>query len=345
MADGCLTRAVKENVLIQSGDCSVTLLPEFGGKIASICVRNRELLQAPLAEIGPRTRTMAFEKSDASGWDECLPSVAACEVETERGAAKIPDHGDLWRVGWEVQGPVNANRVPGTKGVAEGAAGRRRGTASITLKGECFSLPLSLERKLVLERTAKGCELQFDYKLTNRGQVQSPWSWAAHPLFRVEEGDTILLPDSIRAVKVEGSRGARLGSAGDEASWPVASTKDGEADLRAVQAERSGIAEKLFAGPLKPGEGWCELRRPKAGVNIRFSFDPKATPFLGVWLCYGGWPERPGPKQMCAALEPATAPVDSLAKGGKWTKVLEPGDSAAWPLTVKIEVSQVAQHA
>ena len=83
--------------------CAVTILPRFGGKIASIRIGERELLQAPLAPIAPRTRTMAFDAADASGWDECLPSVAACRVETEAGVAEIPDHGDLWRVEWKEQ--------------------------------------------------------------------------------------------------------------------------------------------------------------------------------------------------------------------------------------------------
>ena len=132
-----LTGVAKENVLIQSGDCTVALLPQFGGKIASICVKNRELLHAPLAEVAPRTRTMAFDAGDASGWDECLPSVAACAVKTNSGVVEIPDHGDLWRVEWDAAG----NREQDNHAGAE--TGRSN---SITLRGECFSLPLALDR-------------------------------------------------------------------------------------------------------------------------------------------------------------------------------------------------------
>jgi len=111
-------RAEKENVLtqtaervrIRAGDCTVTVLPQFGGKIASIRVKGHELLQAPLAAVAPRTRSMAFDAGDASGWDECLPSVAACTVETASGPVPIPDHGDLWRVEWGKTG----NREQGT---------------------------------------------------------------------------------------------------------------------------------------------------------------------------------------------------------------------------------------
>ncbi|HEY6489827.1 MAG: hypothetical protein WCC26_08905 [Terracidiphilus sp.] len=330
MAEGWVTRTVKENVLIQSGECSIRVLPEFGGKIASIRVRDRELLQAPLVPVAGRTRSMAFDASDASGWDECVPSVAACRVETDAGVAAVPDHGDLWRVEWENEERDGKN--------AKRDEGRARPANSVRLRGHCFSLPLTLERTLDLKPTRKGWELQLQYTLTNTGRFAVPWSWAAHPLFAVEAGDRVELPDSMKTLRVEGSAGKRLGSKGDPVAWPCAGVGSGGiVDLGSVADERSGVAEKLFAGPLETSEGWCALHRPKAGVTIRFRFDPKATPYLGMWLCYGGWPARGGAKQMCVALEPATAPVDSLAETGKWTRMLAAGASQSWPLWVDLE--------
>jgi hypothetical protein len=72
-------------------------------------------------------------------------------------------------------------------------------------------------------------------------------------------------------------------------------------------------------------------------VRIKVGFDAAATPYLGLWICYGGWPERPGPKQMCVAMEPATALVDSLAETGPWSRVLGAGGSFSWAMTVAIE--------
>ena len=90
----CLT---KENVLIQAGECFVTIFPQLGGKIASIRVKDRELLQAPLAPLArapdPCHSTPAMP---VDGTSACL-QVAACTVETAAGPAEIPDHGDLWR--------------------------------------------------------------------------------------------------------------------------------------------------------------------------------------------------------------------------------------------------------
>jgi galactose mutarotase-like enzyme len=322
-----IAAAKKENVLIRAGDCVVRLLPEFGGKIASIRVGKRELLQQPLAPILPRTRTMSFDAGDASGWDECLPSVAACTVKTGTVAAKIPDHGDLWRVEWMRQ--ETGMREKGSEGQEQ---------SSVFLRGECFSLPLVLERSIAIAETKKGWRLSLGYEVTNRGNASAPWSWAVHPLFAVNAGDRIELPASIKELRVEGSGQQRLGKTGDHVAWPVAKLAGGgETDVRVVEAETSKVGDKLFAGPLKANENWCTLSRPQAGVRIRMSFDAALTPYLGLWLCYGGWPERPGPKQMCVAMEPATAPVDSLAVTGPWSRMLEPSESFSWPLEVDLE--------
>jgi galactose mutarotase-like enzyme len=309
--------AETENVLIRAGDCTVTVLPLFGGKIASVRIGARELLQQPLAPIAPRTRTMAFDAGDASGWDECLPSVAACRVETAAGVAEVPDHGDLWRVDW--QPLINE-------------------AYSMTYRAECFSLPLRLERTLTLTPVATGWVLRSDYTVTNLSSEKMPWSWSAHPLFAIEEGDRIALPETIKRLRVEGSGGGRLGKGDHVVAWPFARlASGGQADLRIVESPDSRIGDKLFAGPLSAAENWCALERPSAGVRVRVTFDTVATPYLGLWICYGGWPERPGPKQMCVAMEPATAPVDSLAVTGPWSRALEPGDCFRWPMEVEIE--------
>lgn len=318
-----------ENVLISAGECTVTFLPRFGGKVASIRIGERELLQAPLTPIAPRTPTMGFDEGDASGWDECLPSVAACSVETEDGIAEIPDHGDLWRVEWEKQGAGSRE---------QGVTNNHKSAAAVVLTGRCVSLPLELDRQIELTEQAGGWRLRHNYKLTNVGAHAVPWSWAAHPLFAAEEGDRIVLPESIRSLRLEGSGGGRLGKGGDTISWPVASLANGSSvDLRIAQSRGSGIGDKLFAGPLGASENWCALERCSAHVRIRVTFDAVATPYLGLWICYGGWPERPGPKQVCVAMEPATAPVDSLAVTGPWSRMLEPGDCFSWPMEVDIE--------
>ena len=306
-----------ENVVIRAGECSLTVLPQLGAKIASLKIRGLELLQAPLAPLAPRTPSTLFDLSDASGWDECIPSVAACVVQTPEGTASIPDHGDLWRVVWQ--------EVAATAG-------------SVTLRGEAFSLPLALERSIALAETGTGWTVSLDYELTNTGSFPVPWSWAAHPLFAAEPGDQILLPASVTALRVEGSGGNRLGPRNSTVQWPIAMLANGtHSDLSIALGPDSAVGDKLFTGPLPASDGWCTLLRPSAGIRLHIRFDPEATPYLGLWICHGGWPDRPGPKQTCIALEPSTAPNDSLAVTGPWSKTLAPGDSFNWTMQVELE--------
>jgi galactose mutarotase-like enzyme len=326
----------EENVVIQVGDCVVTLLPQLGGKIASILIGNTELLQTPLNPYALRTREQAFSDSDASGWDECLPSVAECVVSTEEGSVTVPDHGDLWRVPWEVLAVT---------------------PDSVTMRGTCFSLPLELTRSMILTEVApgksSGWRLQLLYTLTNRGDSPAPWSWAAHPLFATEEGDRIVLPASVKKLKVEGSNGNRLGATGSTVTWPVAQLADGtKVDLGTVQSETSGIGDKLFVEPwtasqepaftgslqqAKHSHNWCVLERHTVGLELTVRFDAELTPYIGLWLCYGGWPEGTGKKQVCVAMEPATAPVDSLAISGPWSRKLAAGETFSWNMELQID--------
>lgn len=316
--ESAVSAEARENVVIGPPDCRLTILPRFGGKIASLYVRGHELLQQPLAPIAPRTRHQPFDAGDASGWDECLPSVAACSVPHAHGRAPIPDHGDLWRIGAEIAAEKQDN--------------------ALTLVWQCFSLPLRLERTLQLDETPAGWQLRLSYKLTNTGTQAAPWSWAAHPLFAVDPGDRIHLPHEISTLRLEGSAAGRLGKNGGTVRWPIARLADGgETDLRLVQPPQSAIGDKLFAGPLAARAGWCELFRSQAKLALRLSFETAQTPYLGLWLCYGGWPDKPGPKQMCVALEPATAPVDSLAESGPWSRLLAPGVSYDWAMTLEIK--------
>lgn len=237
----------KENVLIRAGACAVTVRPDLGGKIASILIGDRELLQPPLRAYGTRTKNMSFDSADASGWDECLPSVAACRVATGEGEVNVPDHGDLWRVEWEP---------------ADAASFRKQDAeqSEVTLRGRCFSLPLTLERSLRLAETSWGWELNLNYTVKNESDSPVPWSWSAHPLFVVEAGDRIVLPATIKSLRVEGSRANRVGVHGEEVEWPIAAlNKGGSSDLSVVLGRKAESATSFLPGRSrlrKAGASW-----------------------------------------------------------------------------------------
>ncbi|HEY0796607.1 MAG TPA: hypothetical protein VGD64_12585 [Acidisarcina sp.] len=306
---------------IESDHLRLEICPEWGGKIGSIILiqGNHELLQQPLRPYAPRTSEMPFEEGEASGYDDCIPTVSPCEIEPHAGpdigpyagpdaepdTLSIPDHGDFWRLPFSIASADNSH---------------------VTIEATGFSLPLHLRKTISLD----GNRIFLDYDLTNVGDIEVQYLWSAHPAFAVEAGDQVELPSSVHNVMVQGSRDERLGAEGNRHPWPLTTTNTGDAvDLSLVGSETTEVADKLFM--LAPIEGWCALSR-RMGARIEMKFDPIQAPYLGLWLCYGGWPPNQPARQYCVALEPCTAPADSLvsAIGQGLGRKLAPHTSHRW---------------
>jgi hypothetical protein len=306
-----------ELVILENDSLRIKMWPRMGGKIVSIVVRarvgrrgigERELLHAPIHAYSPATDTSSFALSDAGGWDECLPSVASCTV----GDVEIPDHGDVWRKPWTA---VLKNDA-------------------ILARVEAFSLPLRFSRWLSLD----GPAMHLRYAVTNTGQHGTDFLWSAHPLFQVEEGDRIVLPDTVHQVRVEGTSVERLVRNKDYSAWPIAELANGgHLDLSTVGALDGRTAHKFFAGPLTTG--WCGLYRAKLKMGIVMRFDPGQTPFAGLWISQGAWPQQnDGAKQYTVALEPTTAICDGLDHAATLgcAQHLLPQAEYSWPLQFEV---------
>jgi len=298
-----------ERLTLVSDSLRVEVIPELGAKLSSLWLLDgeEELLQAPLRPYAPRDRTMAFEAGDASGIDECIPTVSGCQV----GSTVLPDHGDFWRIPFRY----------------------RRDGDDLVLDADGFSFPLHFEKRLSLH----GSRLIMAYVLRNTGNAPVQFLWSAHPGFAVEAGDTIVLPQSVPEVTVWHSATSRLGAPGRAHSWPHTRDEHGDTiDLSLAGAPADGVGDKLFAAA--PPEGWVAIYRPRLHRQITVHFDPVQNPYVGLWLAYGGWPDGQAQRQHCVALEPCTAPADSLAVAIErgWARTLPGG--AKWDWRIEIEI-------
>ncbi|MGB0122926.1 MAG: hypothetical protein WA419_01835 [Silvibacterium sp.] len=301
-----------EVLLLKTDTLEVEMLPALGGKVSSLRRNGVELLQAPLRPYALRTAAMGFEASDASGFDECLPSVSECVIAGPSGEIGIPDHGEFWRLPCEVE---------------------QRGSNEARLTATGSVLPLRFERTLKLE----GETLRLAYRLENVGEAEVGYAWSAHPLFCVDAGDLIVLPSSVDWVSVEGSAHERLGAKGTLHRWPIAEGRDGEKiDLSTAGNVSDDIGDKLYV--TAPEEGWAAIERRQVGLRVQVGFDPALCPYLGLWVCFGGWPEGQDRRQQCVALEPCTAAGDSLAEAVEkgWARRLAPGQSTLWWMTIAV---------
>jgi hypothetical protein len=227
-----------------------------------------------------------FEEFETSGFDECVPTVVECRYPEEPFPSRqCPDHGDVWCL------PSNVE-IDGEQ---------------VILTTSLRSLPLQFTKKVQLQATT----VRIDYEVTNLNQSSVKFLWSAHPLLRIESEAEIVLPEEVKEVEIGWSKGARLGMSGDRRSWPNAIDSSGQmVTLNKVTSATGGSAEKLFTPRLS--KGFCGMFLPRANESIAFHFDTRVVPYVGIWICQGGWPDNRASKDFTAALEPCNGRPDSL---------------------------------
>lgn len=274
---------------------SLTYIPGLGGKISSLkdLRSGREWLwRNPALPY----RTLSYGTSyvveaDTGGWDECFPTVAASPYpQWPHMGVQLPDHGELWPLAWETEVIEGSNAL----------RGRVRGTA----------LPYEFERTITLSPDAP--VVRLDYRVRNLSDDDLAFIWSAHPLFAIEPRMEVLLPQGTR-VRCYSSVPDGLIAKGARLEWPPKVGHGGQVfDLSQVPARHAGFACKLWSEPL--AEGWAALR---GDGELRFSFDPRLVPQVGMWLNAAGWSGAGGEPYYNLALEPCIGAQDSLAEAVK----------------------------
>lgn len=299
--------------ILQSEELAVEVRPDEGGRIASLrgLYSGLEFLtqsrhHGPFAD--PSMDAM-FRNGPCAGIEECLPTVAPCNADTEGGPA--PDHGDFWQLVWNVS---EANEQ------------------SLSMWVDGFSRPFRLEKTLTVNRSV----LRIAYSVKNIGYSPQSFLYACHPLFAVEAGDRIVLPDEIRSLRLDYSRNDRLGRRGDIVSWPVSHTF---VPLDSATGDDSGTADMLYTGRLSAGV--CSIHRAARRERLDVIFDTDMLPYLGVWLCYGGWPEDGATYQQYAvALEPTTSPYNTLTEAQQAGAAINLAAGATYEFAISFRIGR-----
>ena len=141
----------------------MALRPERGGRITSLRLRGKELLDQGIGVDDPAAD--GFVAAGAWGWDEMVPTVDAATYPGPGAWAgrQLPDHGEAWRLRWTVL---------------------EDGDHAGTMECAGRALPWRLRRKI--ELTERAVRLAYTYR--NDGVHPLYAYWCAHPLFRFEAG-------------------------------------------------------------------------------------------------------------------------------------------------------------
>ncbi|NYF88912.1 aldose epimerase [Tunturiibacter empetritectus] len=300
-----------DRIVLENGPIKVVLLPGSGGRIESLQGAGFEFLLQSV-DSGPRnpyermTPGISFQDGACSGIDECLPTVARSGIGIPD--LEVPDHGDFWAIPWTLQEPATAH--------------------SVTITADGTSRPLRFTKRLEVYPTS----LRIDYVVQNLGSQPVEYLYACHPLLSIDVGDRIVLPKSVSSLRVESSARNRLGNQGDSISWPITHDASGPIDLSVTLPSIANTADMLYTGPLAYGR--CGLFRSAVGRGVVLHFDHAQLPYLGLWLCYGGWPDDSERRQFAIALEPTVAARGSLENAirDKVAPVLEANQTRSWTI-------------
>lgn len=299
---------------LENEHLKVSLLPGFGGKISSLIHKQSgtEFLKqprVPVDQIDSPSYGDTFLPPHAFGFDECFPNITPEKYKLNGRIVDLPDHGEIWSRECKV----------------------RVSDDELILISTGVEINYRFEKRISLNAN----RVLITYTLVNNEKLPFQYIWSTHPLLAIDEGDQILLPEKNNELLVNWSSDDHLGEEGSHISWPLINKKRAS-DLSLVKARSSKVAAKLFA---QSAGGRAGIYRSLSNETLVFSFDPKSIPFIGLWLCYGGWPDNENGGDYTIAIEPATAEFDSLnraEKNGQATEIAA-GESRTWNLEMRIE--------
>jgi galactose mutarotase-like enzyme len=157
------------------GSWELVARPERGGRITSLRLDGEELLEQGIGIDDPGAA--GFVAGGAFGWDEMVPTVDA--------TGTLPDHGEAWRLPWQVGATTDA---------------------SVFMRCTGRVVPWELSRRIELD----GPRVRVSYVYTNRGSSAHHAYWCAHPLFKFEGGMEIGVPGGSRLAGLEEGASEKL---------------------------------------------------------------------------------------------------------------------------------------
>jgi galactose mutarotase-like enzyme len=287
--------------ILQSEECAVTIVPELGGKIASIVHHRtgREFLAQPVADpVAPLEVDGRFVENDPFGFDDMFPTILAGPMTLDNGQTiTLPDHGEVWSRAWKHERSNDAVRL--------------------TLDGSVLPYRLSKSCALSAPRT-----LGIDYTLTNLAAFGYDAIWAAHPLIDCADAVEIELPPGEVVSVCDGSQ--HYGNRGDRSRWQALALG------RTAAGQRAQGHKFYVAKPNQVRES--AVRFPLSRERIAIRFQSREPSYFGLWH-----EERPDGARIIAP-EPCTGGFDrpDLARRGGQTCHLAARETKRWRLELEI---------
>lgn len=244
-------------VTLESKHLCLAVDPACGGKLRSLISKRsgKEFFYQDTRRIFDGGK--GFSYHDISGYDECFPTVAACQGHAPGADAyDYADHGFLWQGVWQA----------------------RERDGVLVMTRAIAPLKCAFTRRCSFETDDT---LRLDYHIANHGGGTIPYVYSAHPMLTANERTRVVLPKGmVRAFNYMATDNFGLPN-GQWFDLPVKK----HADIVGPFSLSRRTFVKLFSDRLEEGRAVVEY--PDSEEKLVFTFDTNALPYVGFLACQG----------------------------------------------------------
>ncbi|NQX63341.1 hypothetical protein [Paenibacillus qinlingensis] len=243
------------SITIENEQIRLEIVPSLGGKLVSILYKpsgKEWLMDSGARPLSQPVYGSSFGEWDMSGWDECFPTINACQLEKN---IHLPDHGEIWSIPWTYR--VEENEV----------------VCSV----ESPLHPYRFTRSLSFHSATK---VRMNYRVDNTSDQPMPFLWVPHPQFTVTEPTRILLPESMTKMLCV-FEGHKLKN-GEAYAWD---------DVSQISPAVTGDGRKFYYEGQVP-VSWSGLYSQESENFLIISVPKEKVPYLGVWVDEGMFNDR-----------------------------------------------------
>ncbi|QUH29256.1 DUF5107 domain-containing protein [Vallitalea guaymasensis] len=291
---------------------SCTILPELGGKIASFYHKDKKfelLFQNKKDEYMKPDMYDDFSLYDASGFDDCFPSVDEGFADFGSEKIKYPDHGEIWSSCFDYE--IIGDRVK--------------------LKYASRLLPYTYEKSIGINENT----ILIDYKIKNTGSEVIDCFYTMHCLINCEKNIILKFPSETKEV-INVLESSFLGKKGSIHPFPVTQTNEGKSFfLDHVKSPDSNGYEKYYVMD-KIEDGICGAYYPSKGIEFVTKYDATKLPYLGFWVTEGGFRG-----DYNCALEPSNGFYDSMKSVYENNKFMKLEPNTDFEFSIELSLTSV----
>ncbi|HQT90691.1 MAG TPA: hypothetical protein PL001_01530 [Candidatus Kryptobacter bacterium] len=285
----------KSNGEFSHGPWHVEYRLNDGGRLSRLSYRGYDLLTTAPSEFRPPASEHGrFEDRPVYGYDDCFPSVVACLYPGLQ--IRIPDHGEVCWLAWELSEEPD----------------------SLTFFVRSKLFPVVFKRRMLFTDSS----IIWTFEVLNEGKDVLPFQHSMHPLVRVDELESVELPE--------------FESVFDWNKNQVLSpmTPGNLADFLLDRPE--GAVEMLFVRDVKTGEmSWTY----RSGLSLMMKFPAEYFQAIGIWWDNGGYPDEDGIRRSECAFEPTPGRSSLLTQAYADGNCLAvgPGAKFKWQVTWEVK--------